>query len=119
MSPQGYFGPSQMDPRAVKPKRRLIVTIAGALIIVLLYAVAAHAISPEEEAVEEPEIEAVCPPEEGKRAECMSLEIEPGGEEAEVALEGTGERGGLSPADLISAYSLNTSAGSGATIAIV
>lgn len=87
--------------------------LAGACFLILFFIAApAHA--------EEPELEVdpVCAAAEEGRAECLALEAE-SGEEAEAALQGSGERGGFSPTDLASAYKLNTEAGEGKTIAIV
>ncbi|HEU4707510.1 MAG TPA: hypothetical protein VFS64_10000 [Solirubrobacterales bacterium] len=64
-------------------------------------------------------MEPVCAEAEGNEAECFALEVEPEKVEAEESLEGSGERGGFSPADLRSAYKLTTEAGEGKTIAIV
>jgi hypothetical protein len=59
-------------------------------------------------------LKAVCPAATEGTVECMSFEIT-----GVVSFEGSGEKGGLSPADLRSAYKLPTSGGSGQTVAIV
>ena len=77
---------------------------------------------------------AECPQPTPGHPECMSLVVPPAAvrsraslsalpeqafSPAVVTLEGSGEDGGLAPSDLLSAYRLPTSAGSGQTVAIV
>ncbi|MGN6815148.1 MAG: hypothetical protein ACTHK3_03570 [Solirubrobacterales bacterium] len=89
--------------------------------ILAIACVIIFALGPATAWAEEPplEVESVCGEAEGTAVECFALEVEPEVQEAENALEGSGERGGYSPTDLISAYKLNTGLGEGKTIAIV
>ncbi len=59
-------------------------------------------------------LKAVCPAATETTVQCMSFEIS-----GVVSFEGSGEKGGFSPADLRSAYKLPSSGGSGQTVAIV
>lgn len=63
----------------------------------------------------------VCPPPTKKRAGCaaIGLPAKAANQLAGPALEGSGEKGGFSPADLTSAYKLSSKGGAGQTIAIV
>ena len=94
------------------------VVAAACLLVLAFSAGVAHAEEPE------PEANPVCAEAEEGQAECFALEVELGEESAleeelEEELEGSGERGGFSPTDLVSAYKLNTELGEGQTIAIV
>ncbi len=63
----------------------------------------------------------VCPPPTTKRASCAAIDLpaKAANQLAGPALEGSGEKGGYSPADLTSAYKLSSKGGAGQTIAIV
>jgi hypothetical protein len=71
----------------------------------------------------------VCPPSAKMRPTCLAIDVPPAARQAArqeakqrgltPAFEGSGEKGGLSPADLRSAYKLPAAGGKGQTIAIV
>ena len=61
-----------------------------------------------------------CPPPTKSRNSCSAVAVPKGARDRlHPALEGSGEKGGLSPADLASAYKLPSVGGSGMTIAVV
>lgn len=86
----------------------------GGLIVTLFAVVAASGWLPG--AAQASEIEATCPPATVTRVECFALRLSGA---ISPNSPGSGKLGGLSPADLRSAYNLPASGSSGATIAIV